>query len=96
MMGWEEPLSASRSLLLHPQLLIPIVKEHVRLMTSSHPDAQQGSRGISVLNVGYGLGIVCPRPRCAAEAEVAGRPSPPIHIAPSFASHHHRGPPPGA
>ncbi|GFZ44733.1 methyltransferase [Saitozyma sp. JCM 24511] len=42
MMGWEEPL----------------MKEHVRLMTSSHPDAQPGGAGISVLNVGYGLGII--------------------------------------
>jgi hypothetical protein len=29
-------------------------------MTESHPDAQEGGSGISVLNVGYGLGIVCP------------------------------------
>ena len=28
-------------------------------MTESHPDAQEGGSGISVLNVGYGLGIVC-------------------------------------
>jgi len=29
-------------------------------MTESHPDAQAGGSGISVLNVGYGLGIVRP------------------------------------
>lgn len=34
------------------------VQEHVRLMTKDHPDAQIGGEGISVLNVGYGLGIV--------------------------------------
>jgi hypothetical protein len=39
------------------------VREHVRLMTSSHPDAQPGGAGISVLNVGYGLGIVGPHHR---------------------------------
>lgn len=27
-------------------------------MTESHPDAQEGGSGISVLNIGYGLGIV--------------------------------------
>ena len=38
------------------------VQEHVRLMTESHPDAQGGGSGISVLNVGYGLGIVSHNP----------------------------------
>ncbi|KAK4687603.1 type IV protein arginine methyltransferase, partial [Tremellales sp. Uapishka_1] len=42
MMGWEEPLMV----------------EHVRYMTESHPDAQPGAAGMSILNVGYGLGIV--------------------------------------
>ncbi|WVQ82592.1 arginine N-methyltransferase 2 [Cryptococcus sp. DSM 104549] len=42
MMGWEEPLMA----------------EHVRLMTEGHPNAQPGAEGMSILNVGYGLGIV--------------------------------------
>lgn len=37
---------------------MPTVEQHVRLMTDSHPDAQEGGSGISVLNVGYGLGIV--------------------------------------
>jgi hypothetical protein len=27
-------------------------------MTESHPDAQEGGSGLSILNVGYGLGIV--------------------------------------
>ena len=41
-MGWEEPL----------------MKEHVRLMTD-HPSAvAKGGSGMSILNVGYGLGIV--------------------------------------
>lgn len=38
--------------------LTQVVEQHVRLMTDSHPDAQEGGSGISVLNVGYGLGIV--------------------------------------
>ncbi|KAK8844678.1 arginine N-methyltransferase 2 [Kwoniella newhampshirensis] len=42
MMGWEEPLMA----------------EHVRLMIADHPNAQPGAEGMSILNVGYGLGIV--------------------------------------
>ncbi|WVQ94235.1 arginine N-methyltransferase 2 [Kwoniella sp. CBS 9459] len=42
MMGWEEPLMV----------------EHVRLMTGSHPKAQPGEEGMSILNVGFGLGIV--------------------------------------
>ncbi|EIW73191.1 hypothetical protein TREMEDRAFT_73009 [Tremella mesenterica DSM 1558] len=44
MMGWEEPL----------------MQEHVRLMTVHHPDAQIGGEGMSILNIGYGLGIVNP------------------------------------
>nr|ODN87047.1 arginine N-methyltransferase 2 [Cryptococcus depauperatus CBS 7841] len=42
MMGWEEPLMA----------------EHVRLLTKDHPKAQLGKAGMSVLNVGFGLGII--------------------------------------
>ncbi|ORY23543.1 S-adenosyl-L-methionine-dependent methyltransferase [Naematelia encephala] len=42
MMGWEEPL----------------MREHVRLMLKDHPNAVEGQEGVSVLNVGYGLGII--------------------------------------
>ncbi|KAL1406925.1 Arginine N-methyltransferase 2 [Vanrija albida] len=42
MMGWEEPL----------------MREHVRLMTADHPKANGANGGMSILNVGYGLGIV--------------------------------------
>jgi hypothetical protein len=39
--------------------LMSAVVEHVKHMTATHPDAQPGGRGMSILNVGYGLGIVC-------------------------------------
>jgi protein arginine N-methyltransferase 2 len=42
MMGWEEPL----------------MKEHVRLMTAHPSSVAAGGEGMSILNVGYGLGIV--------------------------------------
>jgi hypothetical protein len=34
------------------------VREHVQVMTQDHPAAQAGAQGMSILNVGYGLGIV--------------------------------------
>jgi hypothetical protein len=34
------------------------VREHVRSMTEGHPDANPGGKGMIILNVGYGLGIV--------------------------------------
>jgi hypothetical protein len=34
------------------------VEEHVRIMTEGHPDAELGGKGMVILNVGYGLGIV--------------------------------------
>ncbi|WWC67220.1 uncharacterized protein I206_101127 [Kwoniella pini CBS 10737] len=42
MMGWEEPLMI----------------EHVRYMTNDHPNAQPSAEGMTILNVGFGLGIV--------------------------------------
>lgn len=63
-MGWEEPLSTllewsqDRTSRVTRYRADFIVQEHVRLMTESHPDAQEGGSGISVLNIGYGLGIV--------------------------------------
>ncbi|OCF60074.1 arginine N-methyltransferase 2 [Kwoniella mangroviensis CBS 10435] len=42
MMGWEEPLMV----------------EHVKLMTYDHPNAQPGAEGMTIMNVGFGLGIV--------------------------------------
>ncbi|OXB39694.1 arginine N-methyltransferase 2 [Cryptococcus neoformans] len=42
MMGWEEPL----------------MMEHVKRLTEEHPKAKLGAEGMSVLNVGFGLGIV--------------------------------------
>lgn len=42
MMGWEEPLMV----------------EHVKWMCDEHPHSQPGGGGMSVLNVGFGLGIV--------------------------------------
>lgn len=34
------------------------VREHVRVMTQDHPAARAGAQGMSIVNVGYGLGIV--------------------------------------
>lgn len=32
--------------------------EHVKCLTEEHPKAKLGAEGMSVLNVGFGLGIV--------------------------------------
>ena len=59
MMGWEEPLSVFGSVYGRGDGADSGgVREHVRLMIMDHPDAQPGGKGISVLNVGYGLGVV--------------------------------------
>jgi hypothetical protein len=48
------------------------VVEHVRYMTHDHPDAQPGASGMSIMNVGFGLGIV----RSAdSVADYLGRPT---------------------
>ncbi|CAD6579425.1 MAG: Arginine N-methyltransferase 2 [Tremellales sp. Tagirdzhanova-0007] len=58
MMGWEEPLSVFGSVYGRGDGADSGgVREHVRLMIMDHPDAQPGGKGISVLNVGYGLGV---------------------------------------
>lgn len=60
-MGWEEPLSRHYEphyLAIHLLTGCRIVVEHVRRLTEAHPKAQLGAEGMSVLNVGFGLGIV--------------------------------------
>ena len=71
-MGWEWPLSTLQAVLgrVIRQLTdggLGLVEEHVRLMTVDNPHAMPGGRGMSILNVGYGLGIVRPLscPLCA-------------------------------
>lgn len=36
----------------------PLMKEHVRLICHGHPKMASGE-GLNILNIGYGLGIVC-------------------------------------
>ncbi|WWC57690.1 uncharacterized protein I303_100224 [Kwoniella dejecticola CBS 10117] len=60
MMGWEEPLMV----------------EHVRYMTNDHPNAQPGSEGMTILNVGFGLGIV---DRLFQQTQSASHPKPLNH-----------------
>lgn len=72
------------------------MQEHVRLITETHPDAQEGGSGISVLNVGYGLGIVrllSPYPP-PSQADKVGRPHIPESIPKTNTSHYNRSPPP--
>jgi len=57
MMGWEEPLSEYIFASAHTSWWGE-VNEHVRLTTADLPDAQPGGQSISILNIGYGLGIV--------------------------------------
>ena len=59
MMGWEEPLSRSpKNPRDHFRQLLTAVRAHVKYMTEGQADAQADGEGLSVLNVGYGLGIV--------------------------------------
>ncbi|WWC85412.1 uncharacterized protein L201_000275 [Kwoniella dendrophila CBS 6074] len=60
MMGWEEPLMV----------------EHVKLMTHEHPNAQPGAEGMTIMNVGFGLGIV---DRLFQETQSSSHPKPLNH-----------------
>jgi ubiquinone/menaquinone biosynthesis C-methylase UbiE len=44
MMGWEEPLMIA----------------HTKLVKSALKEKMERGEGLSVLNIGFGLGIVCP------------------------------------
>jgi protein arginine N-methyltransferase 2 len=65
MMGWETPIS-ERSLPMHQRwtrvLWFPSVQETADKLCRDHPNL---TRGLRVLNIGFGLGIVsCPTLAC--------------------------------